>query len=107
MTALKRPVVLTATVLALILVAGLIVFLTKGLASEQTGAAPAAPPAASTPPEPQASAPPGPPAGDCPAATITVSTATELDNALADPEPGTVIHLADGVYIGNFTATGD
>jgi hypothetical protein len=107
MTALKRPVVLTAAVLALILVAGLIVFLTKGLASEQTGPAPAAPPAASTPPEPQASAPPAAPAGDCPAATITVSTATELDNALDDPEPGTVIHLADGVYIGNFTATGD
>lgn len=107
MNVLRRPMVLAAVVLALILVAGLIVFLTKGLVNAQTGSAPAAPPAASAPAAPESSPPPEAPAADCPAATVTVSTATELDNALADAGPGTVIHLADGEYIGNFSATGD
>ena len=43
----------------------------------------------------------------CPDATVTVSTAAELTNALSDVAPGTVIHLAEGTYQGEFTATGD
>lgn len=42
----------------------------------------------------------------CPAATLTVATSAELTAALAAPEPGTVILLADGVYVGNFVGTG-
>ena len=59
-------------------------------------------------------APPGPPgatatasAGDCPPATDTVANATELQAALKNPAPGTVIGLSEGVYTGNFTATGN
>jgi len=44
---------------------------------------------------------------ECPKATVTVRTDGELHNALEEPEPGTVIALADGVYKGNFTGTGD
>ncbi|MCU1435585.1 MAG: hypothetical protein JWR71_2310, partial [Pseudarthrobacter sp.] len=43
---------------------------------------------------------------ECPAATVTVATAAELTAALAAPEPGAVIFLADGVYVGNFVGTG-
>lgn len=46
-------------------------------------------------------------AAECPAATITVASAAELQAALTDPAPGTVIGLADGVYTGNFTGTGN
>lgn len=42
----------------------------------------------------------------CPPATVTVATAAELAAALAAPAPGTVIHLADGTYLGNFRASG-
>lgn len=48
-----------------------------------------------------------PPGGDCPAATVTVANATELQAALTDPVPGSVIGLSPGVYAGNFTATGN
>lgn len=53
-------------------------------------------------PAPEASAVP-----DCPAATVTASTEAELTDALAEAGPGTVIHLAEGTYQGEFTATGD
>ncbi|WP_426226595.1 hypothetical protein [Pseudarthrobacter sp. DSP2-3-2b1] len=42
----------------------------------------------------------------CPAAGVTVTTAAELTAALASPQPGAVILLADGVYVGNFVGTG-
>ncbi|WP_251044861.1 nitrous oxide reductase family maturation protein NosD [Arthrobacter sp. ISL-5] len=42
----------------------------------------------------------------CPRATVTVTTGSELKAALANPEPGAVIRLADGLYTGNFVATG-
>lgn len=48
-----------------------------------------------------------PPPTVCPPATVTVSTAKELTDALADAEPGDSIALEDGTYAGNFTATGD
>jgi hypothetical protein len=51
----------------------------------------------------------GGPAGTparCPDATVTATTAAELTAALAGAGPGTVIHLADGVYVGNFVGTG-
>jgi parallel beta-helix repeat protein len=47
-----------------------------------------------------------PAAAGCPSRALTVTTASELKSALASPEPGTVIRIADGVYIGNFVATG-
>lgn len=55
-------------------------------------------------PSPAASGP-AVPAG-CPPATLTVTTAAELTSALATVQPGSVIHLADGTYTGNFRATG-
>ncbi|MFF8274674.1 right-handed parallel beta-helix repeat-containing protein [Streptomyces lateritius] len=39
------------------------------------------------------------------AATIEVSTAAQLRTALTNARPGDTIHLADGVYTGNFKAT--
>ena len=86
-----------------VIVVGLLLLLTG------CGAA-AAPPAA-----------PGAPAGDrlrwpaglpaagpvtCPDPTVRVGTAAELEAALRDPAPGTVIGLAPGVYDGTFTASG-
>ncbi|GAA2869620.1 hypothetical protein Acy02nite_18410 [Actinoplanes cyaneus] len=41
----------------------------------------------------------------CPQATVQVSTAEQLDQALAKATPGTSIQLADGTYEGTFTAT--
>jgi hypothetical protein len=41
----------------------------------------------------------------CPAATVTVSGADELQSALGAAAPGTVIRLADGTYTGKFAAT--
>lgn len=45
--------------------------------------------------------------GNCPPATTTVASASELVAALAAPEPGSVILLADGVYPGTFRASGE
>ncbi|KQP97441.1 MULTISPECIES: fibronectin type III domain-containing protein [unclassified Rathayibacter] len=42
---------------------------------------------------------------DCPAATVTVSTANQLKAALNAAGPGTVIRLTAGVYADSFTAT--
>jgi nitrous oxidase accessory protein NosD len=42
---------------------------------------------------------------ECPAATVDVTTADELQTALDAAEPGDVIQLADGTYDGGFTAT--
>lgn len=47
------------------------------------------------------------PTGECPPATATVANAVELQKALAAAVPGAVIRLAEGVYAGNFTATGN
>jgi len=44
-------------------------------------------------------------AGACPAATVDVATADELQAALGGAEPGDVIHLADGTYLGTFVTT--
>ncbi|MFC1431103.1 hypothetical protein ACEZDB_10620 [Streptacidiphilus sp. N1-3] len=44
-------------------------------------------------------------AASCPAATVTVSSSGELENALASVTPGAVIDLADGSYQGQFTGT--
>jgi hypothetical protein len=45
------------------------------------------------------------PAVTCPAATVTVSSADQLQSALSAAAPGTAIQLADGTYTGNFAAT--
>lgn len=42
----------------------------------------------------------------CPTATMSVADASELTEALASSQPGTVIQLADGIYEGNFAGTG-
>jgi hypothetical protein len=44
---------------------------------------------------------------DCPEATVEVSSADELQQALDDAKPGAVIGLAPGAYQGEFTATVD
>ena len=41
----------------------------------------------------------------CPAATVRVTTAVELEDALAAAQPGATIELADGTYVGKFVAT--
>ena len=41
----------------------------------------------------------------CPAATIDVATADELEAALDDAAPGDVIELAEGTYLGTFATT--
>ena len=83
----------------------------------QTGASPSDDPSAA---QPSASSPGAAPSGEpsagsggpaetpprCPDATVTVATAAELTAALAGARPGTVIHLADGEYVGNFVGTG-
>lgn len=43
--------------------------------------------------------------GGCPTATVSVSTPTALQIALAQAQPGDVIHVEDGTYDGNWTAT--
>ena len=43
------------------------------------------------------------PSVSCPAATVQVSSASELQQALSSATAGTVIQLADGTYSGNFT----
>jgi hypothetical protein len=45
------------------------------------------------------------PAVTCPAATVRVSTAQQLQQALTGATAGAVIQLADGTYTGNFSAT--
>ena len=40
----------------------------------------------------------------CPAASVKVSDATTLEQALAQAQPGDSISLANGTYVGNFTA---
>lgn len=62
------------------------------------GAAPVATPRPDWMSEPVAEAP------TCPAPTVTVTTADELQAALDDAAPGDVIGLADGVYVGEFVA---
>ena len=47
------------------------------------------------------------PIEECPDATVNVSTASDLTDALAEAGPGTVIQLAETVFEGEFTATGD
>ena len=94
-------------VLAVVIVAVLMgVFAMMGFQEEtpQGGTLPSSRPAAT---EPGAAPPPAPGAApaECPAGTA-VSTAAELTAALAAAGPGAVIRLADGVYVGNFRATG-
>ncbi len=43
--------------------------------------------------------------GGCEAATMPVSSASELEDALASASPGDVIEMASGIYSGNFVAT--
>ena len=54
-----------------------------------------------TTPTPGSSAPPT----ECPAATVTVSTAEQLQSALDNAAAGTVIQLEPGTYEGPFVAT--
>ena len=75
----------------------------EGGADSGSGTVAPGPPGSTGPPGPTAA----PPGGDCPAATVTVANATELQAALLEPAPGSVIGLSPGVYTGNFTATGN
>ncbi len=60
-----------------------------------------APAPATALPHPAAAADP-----DCSSPTVTVTNADELARAIEAPAPGTVIALADGQYVGKFTARG-
>ena len=108
----------------LLLAAGLVLAVVLGAVALTAGLGPGQPPGPARPPQSPAeggdqdpAAPPtGPrpspgggavPAGDrvrCPAATVTVSSAAQLEAALAAARPGAVIALADGSYDGAFVA---
>ncbi len=122
-TALLRPRILVPAVVV-VLAIGALVWIAMSTAANPSAGTPAAPGPApvtasgtaagtgsaspggqSSAPTDSASAPAS--AVDCPPATVTVASAAELAAALAAPSPGTVIRLADGVYTGNFTATGN
>ncbi|MFD3444329.1 hypothetical protein ACFDTO_06990 [Microbacteriaceae bacterium 4G12] len=56
---------------------------------------------------PEASGSPAPPANageECPALTVEVGTADELEDALTAARPGDVIGIRSGEYVGNFVA---
>lgn len=107
---LRRPAVWVAVAAALLVALAAIFAVVTLQGGEPKGGSPSP---ATDPARPQAGGespgvtgvPPPVPA-DCPPATVTVTTAAELATALAAPEPGTVILLADGTYVGNFRGTG-
>jgi hypothetical protein len=66
-------------------------------------------PSTGTPSRPGAAWPAGLPVSDpvgAPTATVTVSSARQLQEALDVAAPGSAISLADGIYEGEFAATG-
>ncbi|PTT66247.1 hypothetical protein DBR22_11155 [Arthrobacter sp. HMWF013] len=75
-------------------------------AAPKTDTAPSPGPPEGTAGPPGGAGGPAPVSPDCPAPTLTVATAAELTAALAAPQPGAVILLADGVYVGNFVGSG-
>ncbi len=66
--------------------------------------APTPPPVAPTPP-PVAPSSPSAPSSPPPSGVIPVSTSAQLVTALASAQPGQTIALADGTYVGKFTAS--
>ncbi|MET1064901.1 MAG: hypothetical protein ABWX85_08005 [Arthrobacter sp.] len=113
-TAFGRPWLLTLGLLAVVVIgvaAWLVVSNTAdspvpgGAGGAGTGSGTESPPSSGSPESPGATGAAA--ASRCPAATVTVATATELQAALSNPEPGTVIGLSPGIYTGNFTATGN
>jgi len=95
----RRIILVLGIVVALaIIAAGIILAIVLSTQRQPTPV----PPAPSPPPETGASS-----AIDCSKATVTVTTASELSNALTAAEPGAIISIAPGTYAGNFTATGD
>jgi len=106
---MKRSSVFPVVILALALI-GVLATLYRGLLTSDNspnghpGAA--AEPSPSTAPTPNVTAPTL--NTGCPTSPVTVNVTNpaELTQALAHPQPGTVIHLADAVYIGSFTASG-
>lgn len=112
---LRRPVLIGGVVLALVagtVGAGIAALVTAPEGDPTVGAySTPSPRPETTPgaPEPEptedSSAPPsGGTAAECPAATVTVGTAEELEQALSDAEPGTSILLEAGEYVGEFVA---
>ncbi|WP_411374326.1 nitrous oxide reductase family maturation protein NosD [Arthrobacter sp. MPF02] len=93
-------------VVLIVLLTGVFAMVSLQETPPQGGPPPSVPPGTSpqAPPPPASNSTPVP--AHCPPAAVTVTTAAELTEALAAPGPGTVITLADGVYRGNFTATG-
>jgi hypothetical protein len=108
----RRMTPVAAAVLAAVLlmaVVGIFAAMSFQGAAPPGAAPPSSGPAGTAPaggPSPAAGGPGAIPDG-CPPATVSVTTAAELTTALASVAPGTVILLADGVYPGNFRATGD
>ncbi|MDY7528411.1 MULTISPECIES: right-handed parallel beta-helix repeat-containing protein [unclassified Cryobacterium] len=106
---MKHPPVFLVLVLAIALLAVFAVLYSGWLTQENTSSGD---PGVATEPSQFASASPAATAptrnAGCPtsAATVIVTSAAELTRALDHPQPGTVIQLADGVYSGNFTASG-
>jgi hypothetical protein len=105
-----------AVAIAAFIAGALVVGATWGIVAVATGGTgDPAPPVAlpttdSTPSQPGRTATPEPapsaPApSDCPRATITVGNADQLQGALDGAEPGDVIVLEPGRYLGNFVAT--
>lgn len=112
---LRRPIVIGGVILALLagtVGAGIAALVTARGGEPSVGAYSTPSPRPETTPgapgpeaeEEPAPAPAGGPAAECPAATVTVSTAEELEEALADARPGTSIQLTAGEYVGEFVA---
>ena len=106
----KRTVISLVTAGAVVLAAAVALTLSLTMpGSDRDDSAPE--PSTSEPETSEPSAtPPSSPDGsaalaiECPAATVTVSTADQLHDALAAAQPGDVIALEDGVYSGLFVA---
>jgi hypothetical protein len=110
MTSRKVPAAGWVTVIVLLIGAALAAVAILGIAgAARRGGATAPTGKSETPAGPSPTSRPGAvhavPA-ECPPATVTVATAAELNIALIAPEAGAVIILKDGLYVGNFKATG-
>lgn len=107
---MRKPVQrwVPALALVVVLVIGALVWFTVGVVQDSARGPAGGPSPGGAPGNPASTAPTGGGTGvACPEATVTVENAAELQSALASPEPGAVIRLAETVFAGNFVASGN
>ncbi|MCU1424849.1 MAG: hypothetical protein JWM51_1140, partial [Microbacteriaceae bacterium] len=104
----RRIVAVVAAAVAVVLIAAVAIAVSLG----SQGPGPAAGPSGSAAPSgtaaPTETAGPSstPSPAECGEPTVTVSTAQELEAAIDNPQPGTVVSVQPGTYRGEFVATG-